>query len=206
MRGGAASLLLHSGVQEGDVLPCQLAVDSGEGLQLVLALVLVLTVKVALEELGAVDAHTQALANDLVGVHDVLQDGVVHSCEGAAAGPLLHLLPVLAAGSAEDAALGNNHDVLAAELLLELAYKTGLDAVVGLQQAVGDKQHNSLLVVADLDLLGGQEGKVAELRTQLGGVHLQIKEGLGHLLLEGRGRLALLLDDLLACCEHAVML
>jgi hypothetical protein len=79
----------------------------------------------------------------------------VDSGESAGAGALL-LLVVAAAGGAlgagKDAARGEDEDVAVGELLLELTGETLLDAVETGQGRDGDKDDNSLLAVANLDL------------------------------------------------------
>lgn len=105
---------------EGDVLAGELAVDRGEAVELVLEAGGVLGVKEALDELVAVSCNTGALASDLGGEDEVLEDGSVDSRKGTAAGTLL-LNARATAGLAKDPALANEDDVAVRELLLELA-------------------------------------------------------------------------------------
>lgn len=104
--------------REGDVLAGELAVDAREGLELVLQARGILRVQGAADQLAAISRHADALSGDLGGEHEVLQDGVVHRGEGAAAGPRL-LSTAVARGLAHDTALANEHDVVVRELLLE---------------------------------------------------------------------------------------
>jgi hypothetical protein len=109
-----------------------------------------------LEGLGAVLLGADALADDLDGVGEILEDGVVDGSESSRTGSLL-LLGVAAAGrslgAGQDAARSEDQDVAVRELLLELTGETLLDAVEALQGRDGDKDDNSLLAVANLDLI-----------------------------------------------------
>ena len=82
---------------------------------------LLVLVQMDLEEPGAVEPDAHPLAHDLGGVDEVVEDGVVHGHQGAGDGPLLLQLVGLAGGLGQDAALGDEDNVLAGELLLELA-------------------------------------------------------------------------------------
>ena len=57
------------------------------------------------------------------------------------------------AGLPQDAALGNKHNVLAAELLLKLTDEPGLDLVESLEEGNGHEDGNGPLSVGDLNLL-----------------------------------------------------
>jgi hypothetical protein len=80
----------------------------------------------------------------------------VDSSESSRTGTLL-LLGVAGAGrslgAGQDAARSEDQDVAVRELLLELTGETLLDAVEALQGRDGDKDDNSLLAVANLDLI-----------------------------------------------------
>jgi hypothetical protein len=89
--------------------------------------------------------------------------------EGARARALLGLGVARARralGAREDAALREDEDVAVRELLLKLAGEALLDAVEALQGRDGDKDDNSLLAVADLDLAINNQH--ASSRTSLG--------------------------------------
>jgi hypothetical protein len=74
---------------------------------------------VHLDDLLLVSLDTGALAGDLGGVDQVLEELLVDGGEGAGAGA--HLLGTGSAGGlGHDAALGNEDDVAVRELLLEL--------------------------------------------------------------------------------------
>lgn len=177
---GRAHLVLGAsglGELEGDTAASKLAVDLGVGVQAVVDTATLLLVEDDLEVLGAVLLGAEALADDLDGVDEVGQDGVVDGGQSAGAGALL-LLGVARAGGAlgagQDAARGQDQDVAVGELLLQLtgqAVGVGrqywvalvnmikmerslplLDTVETLQERDGDKDDNSLLAVANLDL------------------------------------------------------
>jgi hypothetical protein len=163
------------GELEGDAAAGELAVDLGVGVEAVVDAAALLLVEDDLEGLVAVLLGAEALADDLDGVDEVGEDGVVDGGQGAAVGALL-LLAVAGAGGAlgarQDAARGQEEDVAVGELLLELTGEAGmvlegaehdesggegslplLDAVEALQGGDGDKDDDSLLAVADLDLI-----------------------------------------------------
>lgn len=116
------------GELEGDAAAGELAVDLGVGVEAVVDAAALLLVEDDLEELVAVLLGAEALADDLDGVDEVGEDGVVDGGEGAAEGALL-LLVVAGAGGAlgagQDAARGEEDDVAVRELLLELAGQAG---------------------------------------------------------------------------------
>lgn len=111
------------GELEGDTAAGELAVDLGVGVQAVVNTATLLLVEDDLEVLGTVLLGAETLADDLDGVDEVGQDGVVDGGQSAGAGALL-LLGVARAGGAlgagQDAARGEDQDVAVGELLLEL--------------------------------------------------------------------------------------
>lgn len=79
-------------------------------------------------ELGATDADAETLTNDLAGVSNVVEHGLVHGSEGL--GPLtVHLEGVVGVGLGADLTLGDESNDAAVELLLELLGELGLDPV-----------------------------------------------------------------------------
>jgi hypothetical protein len=152
------------GELEGDTTAGKTAVDLGVGVQAVVHTTALLLVQDDLEQLGAVLLGAETLADDLDGVDEVGQDGVVDSGQGSRTGALL-LLGVAGAGRAlgagQNAARGQDQDVAVRELLLELAGQALLNAVEALQGRNGDKDGNSLLAVANLDLLRPQVSRRA---------------------------------------------
>jgi len=112
---------------EVDVAACQTAVDLRVGVEAVVNTTTLLLVEDDLEELGTVLLGADALADDLDGVGEILEDGVVDGSEGSRTGSLL-LLGVAAAGrslgAGQDAARSEDQDVAVRELLLELTGET----------------------------------------------------------------------------------
>lgn len=111
------------GELEVDVAASQSSVDLRVGVESVVNATALLLVEDDLEELAAVLLGADALADDLDGVGEIGQDGVVDGGQGAGTGALL-LLGVAGAGRAlgagEDAARGQDQDVAVGELLLQL--------------------------------------------------------------------------------------
>lgn len=108
---------------EVDTLAGQTLVDLRVGVEAVVDTTTLLLVEDDLEELAAVLAGADALADNLDGVDEVGEDGVVDGREGAAARTLLGLrrpAAVAALGAWQDAARGDDDDVAVGELLLEL--------------------------------------------------------------------------------------
>lgn len=116
------------GELEGNVAAGEAAVDLGVGVDAVVDASALLLVKDDLEELAAVLLGADTLADNLDGVAEIGQDGVVDGGQSAGAGTLL-LLVVARAGSTlgagENAARSEDQDVAVRELLLELAGQTG---------------------------------------------------------------------------------
>ena len=112
------------GELKGDGAAGELAVDLGVRVEAVVDAAALLLVEDDLEELGAVLLGAEALADDLDGVDEVSEDGVVDGGKSPRARALL-LEGVAGAGGAlgagEDAARSEEDDVAVRELLLELA-------------------------------------------------------------------------------------
>ena len=133
-----------------------------------------------LDGLAAVLLGADALADDLNGVDQVVEDGVVDSGQSTRARALLVLVGARvdgALGAGENPALSDEEDVAVRELLLELtgqamvllvqvflpvysiirAYRNRcsvplLDLVEALEERDRDEDEDCLLAVADLDL------------------------------------------------------
>lgn len=179
---------------EGHGLVCKLGVDAGESFELVLNVNLVLGVKEDLEGLGSVNLAPSPLSNNLSREHEVLKNSILHLGEGAAAGA-----GSLGAGHpsvalAKDGPVGDDHYVLARELLLKLADDLGLDLVELGEKLEGDGDDDGLLGVGDIDLLGGGDPKLGEGRLNLLGRLLKVVELSGNkgLKLVGLGAVDLL--------------
>ena len=77
--------------------------------------------KYYLEETGSIKTNSDSLSDNLSRVNQIVQDGVVDSHQGAAPGSLLLQLVGLPGGLGQDSPLGNEHHMLATELLLQLS-------------------------------------------------------------------------------------
>lgn len=120
------NLVLSSGLGELEVhtLARQPLVHLGVGVEAVVNTTTLLLVEDDLEDLAAVLTGTGALADNLDGVDQVLENGVVNGGERPRTGTLLGLsgaATVRALGAGKNAARGNDQDVAVRELLLELA-------------------------------------------------------------------------------------
>jgi len=120
--------LLALGELEVDTLAGEALVDLAVGVEPVVDTTTLLLVKDNLEDLAAVLTGTETLADNLDGVDEVGQDGVVDSSESSRLGTLLGLRrarAVGALGAGENAAGSNDQNVTVGELLLELTGETG---------------------------------------------------------------------------------
>jgi hypothetical protein len=116
------------GELEVDTLAGQALVDLGVGVKTVVDAAALLLVEDDLEDLGVVLLGADALADDLDGVDEVGEDGVVDGGEGPGDGTLLGLggaAAVAALGAGQDAAGGDDQNVTVRELLLELTGQAG---------------------------------------------------------------------------------
>ena len=75
------------------------------------------------------------------------------------------------------APVGDEHDVAAGELLLELADEPRLDLLERALQAVGDVEHHGL-AAPRVDLGGAGDEEVAEVGLELGVGGLEVEESL----------------------------
>lgn len=154
----------------------QSAVDLAVGIESVVNTTALLLVENNLDGLAAVLLGADTLANDLDGVDEVGEDGVVDSSQSAGTGTLLGLVGARvdgALGAGEDTALSDEEDVAVGELLLELTGQAVcvlcqsfviaavycncagvplLDLVEALEERDRDEDEDRLLAVADLDL------------------------------------------------------
>lgn len=115
------------GELEVDTLASEALVDLRVGVEPVVNTATLLLVKNDLEDLAAVLAGTETLANDLDGVDEVGEDGVVDSGQSSRTRTLLGLgaaRAVGALGAGKNAAGSNDQDVAVRELLLELTGET----------------------------------------------------------------------------------
>jgi hypothetical protein len=164
------------GKLEVDALASQTLVDLGVGVEAVVDTTTLLLVEDNLEDLGVVLLGTDALADDLDGVDEVGEDGVMDGGEGTGDGTLLGLgcaAAVAALGAGQDTAGSDDQHVAVGELLLELTGETDRDVSLGgvfqmrdicfmnlpllgtvpaLKKGDRDEDDDSLLAVASLDL------------------------------------------------------
>jgi len=133
----------------------QLLVHLGVSIESVVHTTLLLLIEHNLQDLASILLGAQSLADNLDGVDEVGEDGIVDGGQGSGAGALLRergARAVGALGAGENAARGEDQDVAVGELLLELTGESLLHAVEALQGRNGDKDDNSLLAVADFNL------------------------------------------------------
>merc|ERR1719219_536221 len=97
-------------------------------------------VQVDLEEARSIQTDSYSLPDNLRWVDQVVQDGVVYGHQSAGPRSLLLQLVGLPGGLGQDPPLGNEDDVLATELLLELSHQPGLDLLL---QLVGEQARRS---------------------------------------------------------------
>jgi hypothetical protein len=179
---------------EGNLLVGELAVDSGVSVGAGLNVGLVLGVEVDLDDALAVDLAAGALAGDLGGVDNVLEDGILDGGQGAGARAGGGRAGGALVGVAKNGALGDDKDMAAGELLLELADKLLVDLVERLEELVGDVKDDGLLAGTAVNLLGGGDVEVLEGALEVVGGHLKVKDLLGHLELEIIGAACALAD------------
>ena len=137
-----------------------------------------------LADLGAVNAALDALADDVGGVEQVVEDVLEHGGAGAGTLDLDELVSL--SGALGDLAGGNDHDGLAGELLLKLGNEDLLDLANQHEVAEGVEDNQGLLLGDGvLDLLGGVDVEAADVLAEGLVVELQVVEGLGDLILSG---------------------
>lgn len=118
------------GELEVHTLAGQTLVDLRVGVEAVVDAAALLLVEDDLEDLGVVLLGADALADDLDGVDEVGEDGVVDGGQSPGARALLGLggaAAVAALGARQDAAGSDDQHVAVGELLLELTGETGGD-------------------------------------------------------------------------------
>jgi len=133
----------------------QLLVDLRVSIESVVNTSLLLLIENNLQDLAAVLLGSETLADNLNGVDEIGQDGVVDCGECSGTGTLLSerssgAVATLWAG--EDTARGEDDDMAVGELLLELTGETLLHTVETLEGWDGDKDDNSLPAVANFNL------------------------------------------------------
>jgi len=113
----------------------QLLVHLRVSIESVIHTTLLLLIEHNLQDLASILLGAQPLADDLDGVDEVGEDGVVHGSECSGTGAFLRergARAVGALGAGEDAARGEDQDVAVGELLLELTGESALWSVSNL--------------------------------------------------------------------------
>ena len=145
----------RNGELEASHSASELPVHLGVGVESVIHTTALLLIQDDLQHLAAIFLGASSLADDLNGVDDVSEDGVVNGGQSAGTGALLLLggaAAVGALGAGENAARGQDQDVAVGELLLELAGQALLDLVEAGEEGDRDEDDDGALVVADLEL------------------------------------------------------
>ena len=105
---------------------------------------LLILIQMHLEQASTVETESNPLANNFCRVDEVIKDGAMHSHQGAATGTLLLLLVHFPSRLGQNPPLGNEGDVLARELLLELSDQASLNLLEGLQLRHWNEDNNGL--------------------------------------------------------------
>ena len=150
------------------ILASQRLVHGSKSLKL-LGAKLSLWVEDDLQNAATINTNASALAQNLSGVHQVLKNGIVNGSQSPAARALLLCLAVVAGLLGDNAALANDNNVLATELLLELTNQADVKTLKLAELVEGDGQNNSLLAIINLELFGTENVEVIEL-----GLHVTI--------------------------------
>jgi len=138
-----------------DTLARQPLVDLRVGIESVINTTPLLLVQHDLENLGAIFLRSDALADNLNWVDEIVQDAVVNGGECAGSWTLLLLRCAAAVGALwarENATGSNDEDVAVGELLLKLAGEALLRLVPSRKQRYGDEDDNCFPAVANLNL------------------------------------------------------
>jgi hypothetical protein len=115
----------------------QLAVDLRVSIESVVNTSLLLLIENNLQDLAAIFLGAETLADDLDGVDEVGEDGVVNGGQCSGTGTLLSercAAAVGALGAGEDTAGGEDQDVAVGELLLELTGETRIQCQICLNR------------------------------------------------------------------------
>lgn len=183
-----APCILVSGELILNLLACQHLVNTIEGGNLVLEVILLLGVEEHSVGDSAVGVDTGPLSDDLNRIAHIIEESLVHSGQSSPVGPLHHLglTPGLSL------ALADNHNMLSV-FLLQFANKSVVGSVDLTEMDEGNKDHNNLLIgLLDVQLAGSGESQRLQVSPELLVVDLEIEQGLCNLLLELGGLLAFL--------------
>lgn len=147
-----------------------------------------------LEDLGTINVATSALANDLVGTNDILEESLVDGGEATSAGTTSEALSLSDMDSGVEGGTLSNNDNVGGELLLESSNNLSVVGLGLLEETEGENNNKSL-TLAGLDFLNTIDGEVLEGSLKV--TRLKLNESLSNLGLNG-GNLSVLasLDDL----------
>merc|ERR1719295_2119023 len=133
-------------------------------------------------ESGAIQSDPDSLANNLGGVDKVVKDSSVHGLQSPGPWPLLLQLVGLPGWLGQNSPLGDEHDMLPRELLLQLPHQPCLDLLEGFQLWHRNENHDCLLSPGAVHLLSSSDVELPQLSLQVG-VDLQVEQGLADALL-----------------------
>jgi hypothetical protein len=169
---------------ERNLLVSELSVNSSKSFKLALNVWLLLGVQEDLQNSLSVSLNTGALSDDFSRVDNILQNGILHVCQGAGAWTRSLGLCSAREGLAQDGSLGNDDDVTAGELLFQFTHQSLLNLVERLEQLVWNVENNSLLITSAINILGGSNVQVSKRRLKLGRGHLKVEKFLSNRKLE----------------------
>jgi len=188
--------------KELSILARQSFVDRCECVQFRFHVRLILLIQIHFEDLGVVKTNAGSLRDYLCGIDEVLKDGTMDGCEGAAAGSLLSLDAIVSPLFGQNLSVGDDDDALAAELLFQFPDEADVNPVESLQEDVRHEEDDGLLPAGDVHLLRRRDIEVVQFRFDLVRGDFEVVQCLGHRQFKGIGLLSLFLDDLLPKCEH----
>lgn len=125
-----------------------------------------------LQNAATIGTNASALAQNLSGVHEILKDGIVDGGQSPAARALLLSLSVVAGLLSNNAALADDNNVLATELLLKFSYQADVKTLELAELVEGHGQDDSLLAIVNLELLSTKNVEVTELSLQFAVAHV----------------------------------
>lgn len=125
-----------------------------------------------LQNAATIGTNASALAQNLSGVHEILKDGIVDGGQSPAARALLLSLSVVAGLLSNNAALADDNNVLATELLLEFSYQADVKTLELAELVEGHGQDDSLLAIVNLELLSTKNVEITELSLQFAVAHV----------------------------------
>jgi len=144
------------------------------------------------------ETNAGSLADDLGGVDEVLEDGVVNGGECSRTGSLLSFRAVVSTGFREESPVCHDDDVFSRELLFELANETRVNTVEPLELEVRNEEDDGLLTAGNVHFLRGGYVQVLELGFQFVRAHFEVEQRLGDTLFQCIWLLSFLFHDFLS--------